>query len=50
MEEILAYSVHPGGVKTALALGMPEDMHHILVDEVALSGDTLVWLTRERRE
>jgi NAD(P)-dependent dehydrogenase (short-subunit alcohol dehydrogenase family) len=49
-EKILAYSVHPGGVKTELALGMPEDMHSFLVDEVSLSGDTLVWLTRERRE
>lgn len=49
-EGILAFSVHPGGVKTELALGMPEELHHLLVDKVELAGDTLVWLTSERRE
>ncbi|KAF2795757.1 oxidoreductase-like protein [Melanomma pulvis-pyrius CBS 109.77] len=49
-EGILAFSVHPGGVKTELALGMPEALHALLVDEVELAADSLVWLTRERRE
>ncbi|KAI0075108.1 NAD-P-binding protein [Panus rudis PR-1116 ss-1] len=47
---ILAFSIHPGGVPTELALNMPEDMHAILVDTVHLGPDTIVWLTRERRE
>jgi NAD(P)-dependent dehydrogenase (short-subunit alcohol dehydrogenase family) len=47
---MLAIAVHPGGVQTELALGMPEHMHEWLVDTPELSGDTLVWLGAERRE
>jgi NAD(P)-dependent dehydrogenase (short-subunit alcohol dehydrogenase family) len=47
---MLAIAVHPGGVKTELALGMPEYMHEHLVDTPELAGDTLVWLGKERRE
>lgn len=47
---LLAYSVHPGGVVTKLAMGMPEYMHQILQDTAELAGDTFVWLTRERRD
>lgn len=46
---VLCYAVHPGGVRTELALGMPEAVHAMLVDEPALAGDTFVWLTSERR-
>lgn len=46
---LLAYSLHPGAVKTDLALNMPEFMHEILTDEPELSGDTVVWLTAEKR-
>ncbi|KAF2714940.1 oxidoreductase-like protein [Pleomassaria siparia CBS 279.74] len=49
-EDILAISVHPGGVKTELALNMPDFMHSYLVDEPELAADALVWLTSERRE
>jgi NAD(P)-dependent dehydrogenase (short-subunit alcohol dehydrogenase family) len=46
----VAIAVHPGGVKTELALGMPEGMHGYLIDTPELAGDTLVWLGSERRE
>ncbi|EXJ65092.1 hypothetical protein A1O7_01432 [Cladophialophora yegresii CBS 114405] len=47
---LIAYAVHPGSVKTDVASVMPEWMHHILTAEADLPADTLVWLTRERRE
>ncbi|KAJ9149038.1 Short chain dehydrogenase family protein [Pleurostoma richardsiae] len=47
---LVAVVAHPGGVRTELALNMPEFMHAILVDEPELAGDTFVWLARERRE
>ncbi|CBX94185.1 similar to oxidoreductase [Plenodomus lingam JN3] len=49
-DSMLVIAVHPGAVKTELALGLPEDYHEILNDEPALAGDTMVWLTRGRRE
>ncbi|KAI0480287.1 hypothetical protein GGR56DRAFT_625483 [Xylariaceae sp. FL0804] len=42
-------AIHPGGVKTELALNMPEDMHAVLVDEPELSADTITWLCKENR-
>jgi len=47
---LIAYAVHPGGVKTEVAYAMPEWMYHLLTAEPELPADTLVWLTRERRE
>jgi NAD(P)-dependent dehydrogenase (short-subunit alcohol dehydrogenase family) len=41
---------HPGGVATELAQGLPEGYKALLVDTPELAGDTMVWLTRERRE
>ncbi|KAG9191512.1 hypothetical protein G6011_10246 [Alternaria panax] len=46
---MVAIAVHPGGVQTELALGMPGHMHGWLVDTPELAGDTLVWLGSERR-
>lgn len=43
-------AVHPGGVMTELAKGMPEAAHHLLSDQPALAADTFVWLTAERRD
>lgn len=31
-------------------MNMPENMHSILTDTPELAADTLVWLTKERRE
>lgn len=47
---LIAYSIHPGGVKTDTALNMPENMHFLLTQTAELSADTIVWLTRERKE
>lgn len=47
---ILALNIHPGGVATELANGMPEAMHEVLIDQPRLAADTVVWLTGERRE
>lgn len=47
---LVALAVHPGSVRTELALGMPENMHEVLVDSAELAADTFVWLTKKRRE
>lgn len=49
-EGIISYAIHPGGIPTELAKGMPEYMHEVLSDTPALAGDSFVWLTAERRE
>lgn len=47
---IVAVSVHPGGVKTDLALGMPQYLHESLIDTPGLFADSIVWLAHKRRE
>lgn len=46
---VLAFGIHPGGVPTELALGMPKAIHGSLIDTPALAGDSIVWLTAEKR-
>ncbi|KAK5685872.1 hypothetical protein LTS10_001985 [Elasticomyces elasticus] len=48
--EVLSYSVHPGGVATELASGLPEALLPLLTDKPQLAANTMVWLTAERRE
>lgn len=43
------YALHPGGVKTELAMAMPDWMYHVLIDTPELPADVMVWLCRERR-
>ena len=47
---LLAFCLHPGGVKTETALNMPDYMTSYLTQTPELSGNTIVWMTRERRE
>ncbi|KAI2638668.1 oxidoreductase-like protein [Hypomontagnella submonticulosa] len=48
---LLAYCVHPGAVLTTLAKeGMPPETFPVLDDDIGLAGDTIAWLTSERRE
>ncbi|KAI9682108.1 MAG: hypothetical protein M1817_000162 [Caeruleum heppii] len=47
---LLAYSVHPGGVPTEMGRRMPEYMHHVLTDTPELAGDSIVFLTQEKRD
>ncbi|OTB07212.1 hypothetical protein M426DRAFT_318244 [Hypoxylon sp. CI-4A] len=46
---LVAYALHPGGVKTELAFNMPEMMHKVLIDEPQLAAHTMTWLTSEHR-
>lgn len=41
---IKCFAVHPGGVATALAKNMPEEVHPYLVDEPELAAGFIVWL------
>ena len=47
---LLAYAIHPGGIKTDLASNMPDSMSFLFTEEPELPGDTIVWLTKEKRE
>ncbi|KAL1963863.1 hypothetical protein VTN77DRAFT_7795 [Rasamsonia byssochlamydoides] len=47
---VVAFAIHPGGVPTELALTMPEYMHPVLVDKPQLAGDSIAWLTQDRKE
>ena len=48
---LLAVTVHPGSVDTAMAKGnTPEAFVKYLVDDVALCGAWIVWLARQRRD
>lgn len=47
---VVAIAMHPGGVATELAHGMPDHIHEYLVDTAELAGDTFMWLGAERRE
>ncbi|KAL1588430.1 hypothetical protein WHR41_03082 [Cladosporium halotolerans] len=49
-EGLVSYAVHPGGVMTELASGMPKEAHGLLIDQPALAADTFVWLTAQRRD
>lgn len=48
---LLAYSVHPGAIMTELAeKGMPKDTLALLGDSPELAGDTVAWVTQQRRD
>ncbi|EWZ29852.1 uncharacterized protein FOBCDRAFT_145612 [Fusarium oxysporum Fo47] len=47
---LVVISIHPGGIKTELALNIPLAMHSHLNDRLELAADTMVWLSRERRD
>ncbi|KAK9321521.1 hypothetical protein V1517DRAFT_326122 [Lipomyces orientalis] len=47
---VVAFAIHPGGVPTTLALNMPEALHAVLVDTPQLAGDSVAWLTQDRKE
>ncbi|RYP17924.1 hypothetical protein DL765_004243 [Monosporascus sp. GIB2] len=47
---LIAISLHPGAVKTELAMNMPPERLDVLTDMPELAADTLVWLSSERRD
>ncbi|KAI3323714.1 NAD(P)-binding protein [Xylariaceae sp. AK1471] len=48
-EGLVCYPLHPGAIRTELALNLPKDLHAHLNDTLALPADTIVWLTKEHR-
>jgi NADP-dependent 3-hydroxy acid dehydrogenase YdfG len=47
---ILAYGIHPGVVMAKLGSNLSKEMHEaVLIDKPELVGDTVVWLTKEKR-
>ncbi|KAF2667531.1 putative oxidoreductase [Microthyrium microscopicum] len=49
-QEISAYCVHPGGVKTELADNAPEFIAESLIDSPELAGDAMALLAAEKRQ
>lgn len=49
-QNLIAISIHPGGIKTGMAKNFPESLHFALVDTPMLPADSIVWLAKERRE
>ena len=47
---LFAVTIHPSSVETETALNIPDYMHDILSDTAELAADTIVWLTRTRKE
>lgn len=47
---LLAYAVHPGGVRTDMGYRLSTELQEFLNDTPELAGDTIAFLTRERRE
>ena len=47
---IIAFSVHPGNMLTDMVKDSPEGIKHIYTETVTLCADTLVYLSKERRE
>ncbi|KAL8651472.1 MAG: hypothetical protein Q9210_003227, partial [Variospora velana] len=48
---IVAFSLHPGGVKTETAQNMPQAVQDMfLIDTPELAANTIVYLTRQRQE
>ena len=49
---VLAFSVHPGNIPTDIQGSNVSDevMAHIFVDSLELGADSIVYLTKERRE
>ena len=39
---LLCYTVHPGGVKTEVSMGLSEKLHPLLVSSAELAADGLV--------
>ncbi|KAI0869410.1 NAD(P)-binding protein [Hypoxylon argillaceum] len=51
---IIAFSIHPGNVPTDMTVGadssLPKEIAHVFVETPELAGDSVVYLTAERRD
>ena len=46
---VIPIAYNPGAVKTEMSDKLPKEANVVFDDTPELSGDTLVWLTKERR-
>lgn len=47
---MLAYSIHPGALKTDLTSDVPQEYQYLFCDTLELPAHSLVWLVKERRK
>jgi NAD(P)-dependent dehydrogenase (short-subunit alcohol dehydrogenase family) len=47
---VIAFTVHPGGVKTDMGMKLPVEKQAVLTDTAELCADSVVWLAAKRRE
>lgn len=47
---LLTFSVNPGAIKTKITEGTPEPIRNRLPDRPDIAGDTIAWLSTQRRE
>lgn len=47
---LLAYAVHPGSVLTEMGYRLSPELQAVLNDKPEMAGDTIAFLTRERRD
>lgn len=49
-EGLIAISLHPGAIKSDKSEKLPDFFRGMFVDGVELPADTIIWLSKERRE
>lgn len=47
---LLSFSLHPGAVATEITVPLKPEIAQFLIDKPEMRGNTIVWLTAERRE
>jgi len=47
---LLMYCVNPGAIKTQITVAQPDAVRNMLPHKPEMAGDTIVWLSAERRE
>lgn len=47
---VIAFTVHPGGVKIDIGMKLPVEKQAMLTDTAELGADSVVWLAAKRRE
>jgi NAD(P)-dependent dehydrogenase (short-subunit alcohol dehydrogenase family) len=47
---VLEYAVHPGGIIIEIGVRMPKQARGLLTDTLEHAGDTILWLTQEKRD
>lgn len=46
----MAFSLDPGAVPTDMGLSLPEAYRELFIDTPELAANTLVWLTKDRKD